>query len=156
MKKFSSLAAPELVNITTSGAARHDNFVKKIKKFSSLAVPEVVNMTTAGAASDGNFVKMATFLEPCGWVFMRRCSQQRLCDSGPASWRKGPSPGSTWASTCRGWGEHSPGRGLGTSGGRSRILWWLVGCVGTCERPPQVRCRWPDGQKMMIMKPRKV
>ena len=33
-------------------------------KFSSLAAPEVVKMTTSSAASDENFVKMTTFLFP--------------------------------------------------------------------------------------------
>ena len=38
-----------------------------LMKFSSLAALEVVKMTTSSAASDENFVKMTTFLFQCIW-----------------------------------------------------------------------------------------
>ena len=45
-----------------------------LMKFSSLAAPKVVILTTFGAASDEDFIKMKTFLFQCMWyVCMRAC-----------------------------------------------------------------------------------
>ena len=42
-----------------------------LTKFSSLAAPEVVKMTTSGAASDENFIRMTTFSFQCLWLIYR-------------------------------------------------------------------------------------
>ena len=114
--KFSSLAALEVVKMTTSSAASDENFIK----FSSLAALEVVKMTTSSAASDENFIKMTTFSfqwrspTPCGvtrpqW-FYKNASQ----------WGKGLLPWQqqvgnwTFVDISGGW-EFDRSHGAGTS-----------------------------------------
>ena len=56
-----------------------------LTKFSSLAAPEVVMLTTSGAANDANFVKMLVFPFRCpSYICMLGCDryQSILCKSG--------------------------------------------------------------------------
>ena len=69
--KFSSLAAPEVVKMTTSGAPNDENIVETT--FLSLVAPEVVKMTTSGAASGENFVEMTTFPFQWSWHWLSAC-----------------------------------------------------------------------------------
>ena len=57
-----------------------------LTKSSSLAAPQVVKMTTFGAASDENFVKMATFLFHCTYCYSNKIWWHMAWTGFPHNW----------------------------------------------------------------------
>ena len=62
-------------------------YVINLTNFSSLAAPEVVNMTSSCAASDENFIKMATFIFQCLHQHGASLGCSIICKSRSSWWR---------------------------------------------------------------------